>query len=147
MLAELSDEDRFREIMEGATTLEPKGEETWGGVEVRIVEDEENPGEEFAYAVTDGYVLLGDPEGVKLVLEAEGDSLADTDRYKDATATVGTRLGSFVYFDFHVLFDVFGGDEYVSEDDFNLEALQALLFTMVEDGGFTRAAGAVTIDD
>ncbi|MEX0782096.1 MAG: DUF3352 domain-containing protein [Dehalococcoidia bacterium] len=145
--AEVSDDARLREIIEGLDTIEVTGTETWGGVEVTLTEDEENPGEELAYTITDGYALFGDPEAVRRILEHEGDTLAGSGRYRSAKDTLGTRLGSFAYFDFPRIFTVFGGDEYVSEDELNMSALQALLFTMVEDGGFTRAAGAVTIDD
>ncbi len=147
LLAEVRDEGRMREIIEGIESLEPAGEETWGGVDVTLVEDTEDPGETVAYAITAGYLLLGDSEAVQLILEAEGETLGESARFKSAQDTMGTSLGSFAYFDFQALFDVFVGDEYVTPDVFQADALQALMFTMVEDGGFTRFAGAVTIDD
>jgi hypothetical protein len=147
LLAEISDQARLREIIEGIPTFQATGEADWGGADVTLFVDEERPEEELAYAITDGYLVLGDPDAVQLVLEADGDTLGESARFKGAQDTLGTGLGSFGYFDFQRLFDVFGGDEYVGEDELQISALQALMFTMVEDGGFTRFAGAVTIDD
>ena len=84
---------------------------------------------------------------MRRILNANGESLADSDRFRDARSTLDTRLGAFAYFDFPALFGVFGGDEFVSEDELDINALSALLFTMVEDGGFTRFSGALTIED
>ena len=145
LLAELRDENRMRQIIADLDDLEISGTETIDGVEVTLGEDED--GEEFAYAITDGYLLVGNVGAVRNILKADGDSLAESDRFKDAKSTLDTRLGAFAYFDFPALFDVFGGDEFVSEDELDVRALGALLFTMVEDGGFTRFSGALTIED
>lgn len=147
LLAEVRDEVRLRDIIAGIDSIDVTGEETWGGVNVTLVEDEADPGEELAYAITDGYLLFGDQQAVQMVLEADGGRLGDSARFKGAQSTMGTSLGSFAYFDFQSLFEVFGGDEYIGDDEFRIDALQALMFTMVEEGGFTRVAGAVTIDD
>jgi hypothetical protein len=146
-LVEVNDEARLREILEESDSIDILREETWGGVEVSIYEGDDEPGEEFAFAITDGYALLGDPEAVQMVLESDGDSLADTARYQDAKETLGMRLGSFGYFDLATLIETFSGDDFVTGEVFRAEALQALIFNLVEDGGFTRSAGAVTIGD
>ncbi len=145
LMAEVSDEARIREVLKNIDDLDVTGKETIDGVEVTLGEDED--GEEFAYAVTDGYLLVGNLEAVRKVLEANGDSLADAGRFKDAKSTLDTRLGIFGYFDFPALFEVFGGDEFVSEDDVDYRALRALLITAVEEGGFTRFSGALTVED
>lgn len=146
-LAEVRDELRLRDIIENIDSIDVTGEENWGGVAVTLFEDEDDPGEAIAYAITDRYLLLGDPGAVQMVLEADGDGLGESARFRGAQSTMGTSLGSFAYFDFQPLFEVFGGGEFFSDDEFQLDALQALMFTMVEQGGFTRFAGAVTIDD
>jgi hypothetical protein len=146
LLAEVRDEARIRDIIEDIDSLDVTGEETWGGVAVTLFEDEEDPGQELAYAITDGYLLLGDPRRCGWSSRRTG-TVSETRRFKSAQTTMGTSLGSFAYFDFQSLFDVFAGDEFVSDDEFTIDALQALMFTMVEEGGFTRFAGAVTIDD
>jgi hypothetical protein len=146
-LVEVNDEARLRDILENSESIDILREETWGGVEVSVYEGDEDPGEEFAFAITEGYALLGDPQAVQMVLESDGDSLADSARYQSAKETLGMRLGSFGYFDLGTLIEVFSGDDVVTGEVFQADALQALIFNIVEDGGFTRSAGAVTIDD
>lgn len=145
VMAEVSDQQRMREIIADLDDLEVTGTERIGGAEVSLGVDED--GEEFAYTVTDGYLLVGNPEAVRRILDASGESLAESGRFRDAKSTLDTRLGAFAYFDFPALFRVFGGDEFVSEDELDINALSALLFTMVEDGGFTRFSGTLTIED
>ncbi|MCC7365799.1 MAG: DUF3352 domain-containing protein [Dehalococcoidia bacterium] len=143
-LAEVASEADARDIIGRMSTSDGsriKGTEQVDGVEMTLFEDED--GEEAAWAIRDGYIVIGSVEGVRRILEG-GESLADSERYQRTVSQVPSRLGTFLFVDLHEVLRLEEAGVPEELDDAT-SALEGLIVNLVADRDIARINAALTI--
>lgn len=144
-IADVKDEGETRDILariiaEGATGTPAKS--TVNGVEVTTALDED--GEPLAFAIKDGYVVIGTPDGVAAVLQPNGPRLAEMKNYKDTVEAMPTKLGTYGYFDLSLLLRLPEAGIVPDLDEVE-RALQGVIINYVNERDVVRTSGVVTI--
>lgn len=144
LLAEVNDEAAARDVIErivGNETDDPE-EEQIAGATVLIFEDDD--GEPVAITVHDGYIALGDIEGVRAVLERPGPVLTERDIYREAVAQMPSSLGSYLYIDMARVLRLAEGGIPAQLDEAE-RVMEGLIINLVNENDIVRVSGALTI--
>ncbi len=144
-LAEVDDEDAARDILESiidASNGSNVTEDTIKGIDVTTFEDED--GEEISFAITDGYLLIGTPDGVEAVLDPQGPRLSEMKVYGNTVDAMPTKLGTYAYFD---LAELLGLEEagIVPQLDDAQAALEGAIINYVNERDVVRSSAVITI--
>jgi len=144
-LAEVKNETEASNILESIlVSSNATGETTYKvkGVDVTSFIDED--GDEIAFAITDGYLLIGTPNGVEAVLDPEGPRLSDVRTYSDAVKAMPTKLGTYVYFDVAVLLGLEEAGIVPTLGD-SERALRGAIINYVNERDVVRSSAVLTI--
>lgn len=144
-LAEVEDEDAARDILESiieSSNGSGLSEGTVNGVEVTSFIDED--GDEIAFAITDGYLLIGTPDGVEAVIEPDGPRLSEMDTYRDTVEAMPTKLGSYAYFDIATLLGLEEAGIVPTLGD-SEKALRGAIINYVNERDVVRSSAVITI--
>lgn len=144
-LAEVEDEDAARDILESiieSSEGTDLSDYSVAGVDVTSFVDED--GDEIAFAITDGYLLVGTPNGVEAVLEPEGPRLSEMDTYKDTVEAMPTKLGSYGYFDIATLLGLEEAGVVPTLGD-SERALRGAIINYVNERDVVRSSAVITI--
>ena len=147
LLAEV-DEAKAKPILERIVASEGFSDvhvEQVGGTEIVLFNDEES-GEEGAYAVLDGVLLLGTAEAVKLVLSNDEAPLRDFSRYTEAVGQMPSALGTYAYLDMSKILRLAEGGIPADLDEAE-EALSGLIINAVDERDVVRLNGILTIEE
>lgn len=138
LVAEVTDEAKAKSALQKATDARDRRttKRTIAGKEVTFA------GSDGAWAVFDGKLVLGSPEGVRHFLERDGDNLAGSRQYQAAVGELTTKLGSYLYLDLAGLFREID-DEFIPE----VEGIESLILNVVNDGGLARFSGVLSIEE
>ena len=124
------------------------GQQTFGDVEAQLLRI--SPTTQLAYAVVDSLlVIANDPVGVERVATLEGEALADSERYSDATEGLADDDPSFlVYLDLAGLlsFGESGGVVEFGTYGDDVSRLQTLALTVSSSDDELRGDARLTID-
>lgn len=137
LLAEVSDGARARELalkLLAGGSPEPATEREVNGTTVAEIDG-------TAVAVVDGVLIVGTSDAVEAILEGPREKLAESIAFQDAIARLPTPTGSFLFLNFAPLLE---------DDSLDLpvaDTLQSLIINVVQNDGFGRISGALTVKE
>jgi hypothetical protein len=150
VLAEVKDEAHAREALASVATASARNSqkprtETVGGVQVTLFTDAD--GTVSAYAVRDGYMLIGSEAGLKKTLAGGSANLADSASYAATTKQMPGSLGTYAYLDMASLLRLTGADGILPQLDDSEQALQGLILNYVQERGVVRFSGVLSVKE
>lgn len=143
LLTEVADADAARDTLERLLAQYIVNEQDVNGTTITIADDGED---QFAYAFLGNDLVFGTLPAVEAVVAAPADTLADDGRYIEAIDVLPTETGTFGYFDMKTLLRLTSGGIPADLDQAE-EALEAVIFNMVQERGIIRVSGAMTVED
>ena len=150
VLAEVKDEAHARDVLASvATASAAKSQkprtETVGGAQVTLFTGTD--GAVSAYAVKDGYMLIGSEEGVRKTLAGRSGNLADSASYSATMKQMPGSLGTYAYLDMATILRLTGADGVLPQLDEADQALQGLILNYVQERGVARFSGVLSVKE
>jgi Protein of unknown function (DUF3352) len=147
LLADVTDPAHAADVLGkvAAASSSPTGRphsETVSGAQVTLFTDED--GTASAFAIKDGYMLLGSEGGVRKTL-AGGANLGGTSDYTQTVKQMPSSLGTYAYLDMAPLLRLASPGEVPSELDDAQKALQGLILNLVEERDIVRFSGVLSV--
>ena len=145
VLGEVSDQAHATDVLSSVAKASAVGgvqSETTNGIEVHLFTTTD--GTAMAYAIRDGYVVVGSAAGVKKTL-AGGQTLAQTDAYANTVKQMPSALGTYTYLDMSSVLSVASENGAPVQLDDAQNALEGLIINWVDERDVLRLNGVLSV--